>query len=84
MVSFLGNIKLLSLLEKTNIWLLSTASITPRIDQGTLPTLQQREPQIVFFNNSLTAFELVPRGDFVITEMNGGLIVIPSSVFGNA
>lgn len=69
---------------KTNIWLLSMVSIIPQIDQGTLPTLQQREPQIVLFNNSLTVFELVPRADFVITEMNGGLIVIPSSVFGNA
>lgn len=56
----------------------------PRINQGTLPTLQQRGPQIVLFNKSLTVFELVPRADFVITEMNGGLIVIPSSVFGNA
>ena len=60
------------------------AFITPQIDQGTLPTLQQSVPQIVLFNNSLTAFELVPSPDFVITEMNGGLIVIPSSVFGNA
>ncbi len=59
-------------------------SIIPQIDQGTLPALQQREPQIVLFNNSMTVFELVPGADFVITEMNGGLIVIPSSVFGNA
>lgn len=60
-------------------------SLIPQIDQGTLPTLQQRGPQIVlFFNNSLTVSELVPGADFVITEMNGGLIVIPSSVFGNA
>lgn len=69
---------------KTNIWLLSVVSIIPQIDQGTLPTLQQRGPQTVLFSNSLTVFELVPSADFVITEMNGGLIVIPSSVFGNA
>ena len=63
---------------------LAKASRIPQIDQGTLPTLQQRGLQIVLFNNSLTVFELVPGADFVITEMNGGLIVIPSSVFGNA
>lgn len=67
-----------------NICLLSIVCIISEIDQGTLPTLKQRGPQIVLFNNSLTVFELVPRADFVITEMNGGLIVIPSSVFGNA
>lgn len=70
--------------KETNIWLLSVVYIIPQIDQGTLPTLQQRGPQIVLFNNSLTVFELMPRADFVIAEMNGGLIVIPSSVFGNA
>lgn len=52
--------------------------------QGTFPTLRQSGPQTDLFNNSLTTFELMPCADFVITEMNGGFIVIPSSVFGNA
>lgn len=71
-------------MNASNIFPLSIVCIISQIDQGALPTLKQRRLQIVLFNNSLTVFELVPRADFVIAEMNGGLIVIPSSVFGNA
>lgn len=56
--------------------------MTPQIDQETLPTLQQRGLQIVLFNNSLNVFELMPRADFVITEMNGTSLWFPPLCLG--
>lgn len=84
-VSFLGNCRRVSHLKtKQNKYLAVFYGFYNSPNRSRYIAYIATKRATVIFNNSLTAFELAPSADFVITGMNGGLIVIPSSVFGNA